>query len=133
MAAVIADTHALIWYLFDSPRLSDIALARFQKCEETGDAVGVASISITEMVYLTEKGRIPAEALPRLQEHLARESAMFEVIPLTYDSALAVQKVPRTQVPDLPDRIIAATALHLGVPLISRDRRIRAASVETIW
>ncbi|MGQ9554326.1 MAG: type II toxin-antitoxin system VapC family toxin, partial [Anaerolineae bacterium] len=100
---------------------------RFQKCEEAGDTVGVASISITEIVYLAEKGRVPAAALPRLQEHLARKSAIIEVIPLTYDSALAVQKVLRTQVPDLPDRIIAATALHLGVPLISRDHRIRVA------
>jgi PIN domain nuclease of toxin-antitoxin system len=33
----------------------------------------------------------------------------------------------------LPDRIIVATALHLGVPLISRDRQIQLAEVETIW
>ncbi|RMF28297.1 MAG: PIN domain nuclease, partial [Chloroflexi bacterium] len=26
-----------------------------------------------------------------------------------------------------------ATALHLGVPLISRDRKIRLAGLETIW
>jgi len=47
--------------------------------------------------------------------------------------ALAVQQVPRTQVPDMPDRIIAATALHLGVPLISRDRRISLSAVATVW
>jgi predicted nucleic acid-binding protein len=41
--------------------------------------------------------------------------------------------IPRADVPDLPDRIIAATAVYLGVPLISRDRAIRASSVETIW
>jgi len=33
----------------------------------------------------------------------------------------------------MPDRIIATTALHLGVPLISRDGRIRLSSVPTIW
>ncbi len=41
--------------------------------------------------------------------------------------------IPRDQVPDMPDRIIAATAAHLGVPLISRDGKIRASSVTTIW
>jgi predicted nucleic acid-binding protein len=33
----------------------------------------------------------------------------------------------------MPDRIIAATALHLGVPLVSRDRKIQASSIHTIW
>jgi predicted nucleic acid-binding protein len=33
----------------------------------------------------------------------------------------------------MPDRIIAATALYLGVPLVTRDGKIRAADVETIW
>ncbi len=42
-------------------------------------------------------------------------------------------QVNRDEVPDMPDRIIAATALVLGVPLLSRDRKIRASSVQTIW
>jgi len=33
----------------------------------------------------------------------------------------------------MPDRIVAATAVHFGVPVISRDGRIRASSVQTIW
>ncbi|MDY7076564.1 MAG: hypothetical protein SXV54_06520 [Chloroflexota bacterium] len=44
-----------------------------------------------------------------------------------------MRQVPREQVPDLPDRVIAATALYLGVPLISRDRKIRLSDVTTIW
>ncbi len=33
----------------------------------------------------------------------------------------------------MPDRIIAATALHLGLPLVTRDRRLQAAIIQTIW
>ena len=33
----------------------------------------------------------------------------------------------------LEDSIIAATALHLGLPLISRDRKIQLSDVDTIW
>jgi predicted nucleic acid-binding protein len=33
----------------------------------------------------------------------------------------------------MPDRIIAATALHLGVPVITRDRKIRASNLKSIW
>jgi predicted nucleic acid-binding protein len=45
----------------------------------------------------------------------------------------ALGQINRDEVPDMPDRIIAATALALGVPLLSRDRKIRASSLETIW
>lgn len=41
--------------------------------------------------------------------------------------------VPRADVPDMPDRIVAATAVYFGVPVISRDARIRASNVQTIW
>jgi predicted nucleic acid-binding protein len=61
---------------------------------------------------------------------------LLEIIPLTQSIALTVRRVPREQVPDLPDlpdRVIAATALHLGVPLISRDRKTRLSNVTTIW
>jgi predicted nucleic acid-binding protein len=34
---------------------------------------------------------------------------------------------------DLPDRIIAATALFHGVPVLSRDGRIRGSNIKTIW
>jgi len=33
----------------------------------------------------------------------------------------------------MPDRIIAATALHLGLPLVTRDQRIAAAGIKTVW
>jgi len=45
----------------------------------------------------------------------------------------AVHRMPRDLVPEMPDRIIAATALRLGLPLITRDRRIAAAGIKTIW
>jgi PIN domain nuclease of toxin-antitoxin system len=33
----------------------------------------------------------------------------------------------------MPDRIIAATALYLQVPIISQDHKIQATSLTTIW
>ena len=50
---------------------------------------------------------------------------------LNYFDALVF--VSRSEVPDLPDRIVAATAAALQTPLISRDRKIRASQVQTIW
>jgi len=133
MPGAVADTHAVVWYLLDSPRLSAPASAQFEKCQVEGTTVGVSSMSIIEIVYLVEKGRIPSETLPLLEKRLSEPSALLEIVPITRAVALAVQQVPRAQVPELPDRVIAATALHLGVPLISRDSNISLSDVETIW
>ena len=133
MTGVIADTHALIWYLLDSPRLSAPALAQFEMCQTAGSKVGVSSISIVGIIYLIEKGRIPPTTLPLLEEGLLERPALLEIIPVTNLIALTVQHVPRQQILDLPDRIIAATALHLDVPLITRDRKIRLSRVATVW
>ncbi|MBI3665402.1 MAG: hypothetical protein HY236_04130 [Acidobacteria bacterium] len=42
-------------------------------------------------------------------------------------------QIPGGVIPDLPDRVIAATAIRLNLPLVTRDGRIQAASIETIW
>ncbi len=44
-----------------------------------------------------------------------------------------MKTIPRTVVPDMPDRIVAATGVYFGVPVFSRDGRIRASIVQTIW
>lgn len=44
-----------------------------------------------------------------------------------------MRQVSRSEVPDMPDRMIAATAIYVDVPVISRDRHIRSANLKTIW
>jgi predicted nucleic acid-binding protein len=46
---------------------------------------------------------------------------------------MQLRRVRREDVPDMPDRIIAATALALDLPLVTRDGKIRAAGIRTIW
>jgi len=41
--------------------------------------------------------------------------------------------VKRELVPDMPDRIVTATAVALGVPLVGSDREIRASGHHVIW
>jgi predicted nucleic acid-binding protein len=61
------------------------------------------------------------------------DDALFVEIPFDRNIALTLRQVDRSQIPDLPDRIIAATALYFNVPVISRDRRIQLSSIDTIW
>ena len=51
------------------------------------------------------------------------------VYELTTRVVEALATIPRDSVLDLPDRIIAATALHLGLPLISRDSKIATSKL----
>ena len=36
-------------------------------------------------------------------------------------------------IPERPDRLIAATAVHFGCPLITRDPEIEADGLTTVW
>jgi hypothetical protein len=47
--------------------------------------------------------------------------------------AEATRQIRRKQIPGLPERMMATTALALNLPLITRDGKIRSADVQTIW
>jgi PIN domain nuclease of toxin-antitoxin system len=98
-----------------------------------GNHIGVSAISVAEMVYLIEKGRIPATALTDVQAAVAHPNAVLRYMPVDQHIATNMAAIPREDVPDLPDRIIAATAHWYGIPVLTRDGRIRSSNVRAIW
>jgi PIN domain nuclease of toxin-antitoxin system len=98
-----------------------------------GDEIGLSPISLAEIVYLVEKNRLPMSALEELKRALADPDCVITEAPLTAAVVDAMRGIPRSDIPDLPDRIVAATALFLGVAVISRDGRIRSSALNTIW
>ena len=132
MIAAVADTHTAVWYLFGDRRLSARARETIDGAASAGTRVAVSAISLAELIYLIEKGRLAAEFLDRVLEALLDDEVFVEA-PFDRGVAQAMLTVSRNQVPDLPDRIIAATAVKLEVPVISRDGKIRASDVATIW
>ena len=133
MLRSVADTHTVIWYIFSDVRLSATARNTIEQIAAEGNQVAFSSITLAEIVYLSERGRIDAATLDRLLRAIDSENALLVEIPFDRNIAQALMRVERSQIPDLPDRIIAATALYLGLPLISRDRRIQLSDVNTIW
>ena len=129
----VADTHALVWYLLADPRLSKTARATFAQAADSGEPIGVPAVCLVEIIYLTEKRRIPQESLDKLRQQLSEAESVLVVLPLDQNIALAVQRIERAAVPELPDRVIAATALYFGLPLITRDNEIKTSIVKTIW
>jgi PIN domain nuclease of toxin-antitoxin system len=133
MIRAVADTHAIIWYLFDDKRLSRVAKKFMDDAARNGEQIGISAISVTEIVYLVEKEKINPETLERLFQTIDTGGAALVEIPVTGKIASRMREISRNAVPDMPDRIIAATALELAVPVISRDGKIKASKVKTIW
>ena len=79
------------------------------------------------------KNRLTVSAYDDLKAALADPDYAIEEAPFTAEIVEAMRQVPRAGVPDMPDRIVAATAVHFAVPVISRDGRIRGSSMRTIW
>lgn len=133
MIAAIADTHAVIWNLYNDPRLSQPARDFFVQSAANGNQIAFSSITMAEIIYLIEKGRIPSETLRRLLALLKQPLSPLVEIPVDNQVCQQMLSVARSAVPELPDRIIAATGLLLNLPVISRDRKITSSGIATIW
>jgi PIN domain nuclease of toxin-antitoxin system len=133
MISAIADTHAVIWYLYDDARISEKAKRIIEETKDKGDQIGISTITLVEIVYLVEKRRINMEAFAKLNSELKDNQSVLREIPLTNKIVIELAKIDRKSIPDMPDRIIAATALHLNVPILSRDEKIKISQVESIW
>jgi PIN domain nuclease of toxin-antitoxin system len=130
---LVVDTHTAVWFLQRDERLSRRARANLNDALADGHPIHLPSISLVELVYLVDKGRIPAAAVERVDQVLRDPAYGFRLAPLDMRVAEATRRIARSEVPDLPDRVIAATALALKLPLVTRDGKIRSAGIQTIW
>jgi PIN domain nuclease of toxin-antitoxin system len=133
MSAFVADTHAVIWYILNQDALSSNARAAFDSATASGDPVYLSAISVVEIRYLVEKGKLTTVFFDRLDEALSSADAALVVIPVTLEIARTLNEISRTSIPEMPDRIIAATAFYLKLPLITRDRKIQGSVIKTVW
>lgn len=116
-----------------SSKLGVQARTSFEEADAGKAQIMISAISLIETVYLVEKGSIPPDSFRSLLRHL-RESWTYKVVAVGTRVAKAAIRISRRVVPDMPDRIIAATALAYNIPLITKDERLRScAGIRTVW
>jgi len=76
---------------------------------------------------------LSTQQLTSLLALLRNPDSGIRVAAVDLDVAEGVEQIPRDQVPDLPDRIIGATALQMELPLVTADTELQASAVTTIW
>ena len=122
MTGVLLDTHVLVWLVGGDTQLSTRARRRIAAAE----AVWVSAITPWEIGMLVAKGRLTLakDVLEWIEEALALPG--IRLAALEPAIAVASSRLPGALPGDPADRIIAATARHLGATLVTADEKLLA-------
>jgi len=130
----ICDTHVLLLWAHEPERLSAAARQALELGRSQAE-LAIADITLWELALLQERGRLqlPAEVAPAFYLKQLLAALRLEVLPITPEIAL-LSRSSLFQHGDRADRLIGATALQLGAPLITADTKLRALEdLETVW
>lgn len=130
---ILLDTHALVWSVLESRRLSRTAAAAIRRGRKAG-GIGISAITVWELALLFSRGQIHATGTIENSIQEILDTAGVSVHPLTPTVAALAAQFPEDYPRDPADRLIGATARAEGVPLVTRDDRIRRSKlIRTIW
>ena len=121
VSLVLLDTHAWIWLLNGSARLGAKARKAIQR-SMAEEAVLVSAISPWEVAMLVSKGRLVLDRDVDEWVKTALSLPGLRLEPISPEVAVTGTRLPGIIHSDPADRMIAATARHLGATLITADR-----------
>jgi PIN domain nuclease of toxin-antitoxin system len=129
---ILLDTHVVLWLAFDPARISRTATRAINEARKNAQGLAICDISLLEIAALDKKGRIRLRGT--LESFLTEVVARFIVLPITGRACARASGLPGTYPSDPADRLIGATALVEGIPLLSADDAIRRSkAVMTVW
>jgi PIN domain nuclease of toxin-antitoxin system len=125
---VVVDTHALLWWVSDRERLGRRAARALREASQ----VGVPAICGFEIAMLVVRGRISLDRSPLEWIEQAFDLPRVEVLPLSPRVSVRASQI--VGLVDPADRLVVASALVQGAPLVTKDVPIHDLGiVETIW
>ena len=128
---ILLDTHVLLWLSGDPQKLSEKAAAAIRAGAREG-GIGIAAISLWEIAWLATHGRLEITGTPDV--FVERITSRAAILPITTKIAVLANQLPASYSHDPADRLIGATSLAEGIPLVTKDRNIRGFNqIRTIW
>ncbi len=125
MTALLLDSHALLWWQGDDPRLGVVAR---KAIERPDTALYFSSASIWELAIKRAQRKL--ELPDSLLDILSEEGFVEVAVSATH--ALLAAALPAHH-RDPFDRMIAAQAQSEGLTVVTRDARIAAYGVPVLW
>jgi PIN domain nuclease of toxin-antitoxin system len=122
---LLLDTHVLLWWRDDSPRLSPRAKAEIA---DTANEILVSTATLWEIVIKRALGKL---IFPEDLEDIMHEEA-FGLMPISFQHLRRLELLPELH-RDPFDRMLIAQALTEGAPLVTNDTAVSAYSVPTLW
>ena len=125
----VTDTMALVLHL-ENRRSSKTVNLIFEAADRGELTIYGPAIVIAEILYLSEKKRITLD-LTQLEHHFAGHKT-YQEIPLSFDIVQTASSL--ADIPELHDRLIAATARFSDIELVTNDPKIEGSKyVRTVW
>ena len=131
--AAVLDTHALIWIGEGQRRLGRAARRLVARVDAGLARLVVPTVAIVEVSEGLWRGRIKIEAgFNAWLDELIAANDRYEIVDLNV--AIVRRASELFAIPERGDRLIAATARELDLPLITRDPAIaKVAGVDVLW
>ena len=132
---VVIDTHALIWFVEGNKRLSEPAKTILSASDSQ---LVLPIIVLAEASLIIEKGRTTIKDAETFFDRIYADPRI-EIIPFTIDIFKKTLTPAAQEIPELHDRFIVSTGLHLKesgytVEIVTNDLTITAANVlSVIW
>jgi PIN domain nuclease of toxin-antitoxin system len=132
VAMYVTDTHALIWYAQGRlKKLGRRARAAYERAEAGHASIYVSTITLVELSEAVRRGTIRPSVPIREWVKALFSSGNFVPVELSLDVVFAAEDL--TSIRERGDRVIAATAAVLDLPLLTRDQAIEDAGIEVVW
>ena len=130
---IVLDTHAWIWLISNPENLSKRA-EKAVSAAVKDKSILISSISAWEVALLVTKERLKLTL--DISDWMAKSESLpfIQFVPVTSSIAVKSVNLPLPLHPDPVDQIIIATALSVGAPLVTKDKKLLAYfHIKTIW